>query len=617
MSEEVPKKRFGFFTKKSSGAIQTEQEDTAPFDENYFSFELKGGPYQDGLIEVSAIVKAGPHKGMPLPLHCEWYRSFSQADLQVIEFVTGAYYQPTADDIGCKICVKAVPVSEVKEYIGMPVFGDVGPIQLNPSSQYLINEMLKQGNAVFPLSLIGARGIEGNIPKSAMIKMNDTEIGIYRDDGVAISKCTFSSDFPNVELNRRTNVDFTMNFSSSVSFDLRGDTSNDRDTFAVCLRMFAGKRQVTDQSQLLLKIQQLTDSLAREAKEKLELKEQLDEIKLQQEEISSKEVEKTLEIASQITRLQEEIDKREKIISGKDAEILQKEHEKEEMQEQVDKKEEIIEDLSKKISFLKQDLSIYSIQSTQAQYELETLREKSKQQEMQIVSMTMELNILLNKIRNCDRCRNIPAMENGSNGTAESTESELQSEGEPPEILDYKREIRSLKHQIKKLNSDIKAIEVSASDEINRAHAEKNYYKSKAESLAQENDRMLSKVGKNPRELTEFAKQRKEFEDSKVEIDKSLKELRDECAKYKLAMEITQRKLQEEISKNVELNRKVKARSSIKGDGSNAFQHIINSLTERLTDKEAEMDTQKDINKQLMNRVAELEAIVSTFHSVH
>ena len=41
-------------------------------------------------------------------------------------------------------------------------------------------------------------------------------------------------------------------------------------------------------------------------------------------------------------------------------------------------------------------------------------------------------------------------------------------------------------------------------DSINRAEAEKNFYKRKTESLAVENDRLLSKLGKNPKEISDF-----------------------------------------------------------------------------------------------------------------
>ena len=43
---------------------------------------------------------------------------------------------------------------------------------------------------------------------------------------------------------------------------------------------------------------------------------------------------------------------------------------------------------------------------------------------------------------------------------------------------------------------------------INKTEAEKNFYKRKAESLASENDKLLSRPGKNPKEISEFVNEK-------------------------------------------------------------------------------------------------------------
>ena len=129
---KAPWKRFNLLKKKNKGATPLE------FDENTFDFRLKGGPYQSVLIEASATIKKGDNIGMPLPLQCTWYRANTEADFIVIEGVTGAFYQPSIDDVGCKICVHAIPVSEVEEYTGMPAFAELKPLELDPDTKISI-----------------------------------------------------------------------------------------------------------------------------------------------------------------------------------------------------------------------------------------------------------------------------------------------------------------------------------------------------------------------------------------------------------------------------------------------------------------------------------------------
>lgn len=113
-------KTFSIFKrfKPEQNPIETEPA----FDETCFDFKLSGGPYQTTLIEASATYKTGTNSGLPLPLHCTWYRSTSKVDFRIIEGISGAFYQPNIEDVGCRICVHAVPTSEVEEYTGMPAF---------------------------------------------------------------------------------------------------------------------------------------------------------------------------------------------------------------------------------------------------------------------------------------------------------------------------------------------------------------------------------------------------------------------------------------------------------------------------------------------------------------
>lgn len=53
---------------------------------------------------------------------------------------------------------------------------------------------------------------------------------------------------------------------------------------------------------------------------------------------------------------------------------------------------------------------------------------------------------------------------------------------------------------------------------MDKLEAERKFYKRKIESLAVENEKLLSKLGKNPNDLTEFEQAKKAFEDEKLAV---------------------------------------------------------------------------------------------------
>ena len=83
---------------------------------------------------ASATYKAGENAGMPVPLHCTWYNIHADSqELVQITDVTGACYQPSVEDIGSMVIVHAIPASDVREYQGMPMFKEIGPILMDPT----------------------------------------------------------------------------------------------------------------------------------------------------------------------------------------------------------------------------------------------------------------------------------------------------------------------------------------------------------------------------------------------------------------------------------------------------------------------------------------------------
>lgn len=110
------------------------------FDENqvHFKLEIPESCYQSDAIFASAVFKL---TGEPIPLQCQWFnlppKTVENENPQLIAIpgVTGAMYQPSIEDVGMKICVHALPVSEhnsnLRQYQGMPLFAEVGPLYLD------------------------------------------------------------------------------------------------------------------------------------------------------------------------------------------------------------------------------------------------------------------------------------------------------------------------------------------------------------------------------------------------------------------------------------------------------------------------------------------------------
>jgi hypothetical protein len=85
---------------KPSGSPIANKKTSNFVDETSFDFSLTGGPKCTELLMATAFWKSGPLEGQPLALQCQWFSMSPAGDLYPIEGVTGAFYQPCADDVG-------------------------------------------------------------------------------------------------------------------------------------------------------------------------------------------------------------------------------------------------------------------------------------------------------------------------------------------------------------------------------------------------------------------------------------------------------------------------------------------------------------------------------------
>lgn len=622
MSEDSSKaKRFSLFKKASLAKKQgPEEPKEATFDETTFDFTLTGGPFQTTLIQASAKVKTGPSGGMPLPLKCTWYRAPSNVDFQQIEGVSGAFYQPNADDVGCKINVHAVPVSEVEDYTGMPAFAEVGPLQLDPKIQKAVDDMLKSSSATFTIKVLACENLP-SLRSTGLavlsIDQHSLRVSLTPDQSVDVETV---EEYPQVRMSPYPSTNIDILLSPTQKLICEEDSSELRDTVAVTLRAFAairlGDTGRNTNSDSLLRIQQLTESLTKAARERESASMQMNIAREKEAEARKERDDLQLELQTLKTNKEREI---HSITEQHSKENHEKAVKIDTLEQQKLKLTEQFESLTQQCTFLKQDIGLYK--SQMADFEQRAESSISKLNSLKLLHMGIREKVMeLKGKKSCHGEAWEELLEMVANGSEQAEGSRSSSKTSSIKSGQVREEQGEQERQgvVKELQAVIAVLRAeeekriselsSAQDQILQIEAERNFFKKKCESLTRENDRLLSDLGKNPKALSEFERQKEIFISEKEAILKELVQARELADTYKSTMEVTQRKLEQEIHRSVEIRKHLQPKK-IKA-GPEAFQNIINALTETLTDREVALQDQKDVNRGLMNRVTELEAIV-------
>ena len=579
MSDETPRKRFFPFKKKQNNSEEVQQV----FDESSFSFELKSNNYNTSLIEASAVMKKGKHIGMPLPLKCTWYRATDEKEFVTIDGVTGAFYQPNADDIGCKICVHAVPVSEIEEYTGMPAFSEAGPIQIDPELQTIIQETLIKNSALFNIQIMAEKG--GNSSKAGTISIDKDVIAITNTEGKVIVSTKITENSPKISINYKSNTCFSLTFDD-IKLEIVTEKPAQRDIIVISIRMFCSKASSSSLSEILLKNQQLSSRLF-EANRNYE--QSLAIINILKDEAAVK----TGDLTYYISHYKE----------------LEKEYL--ELKEYHQKTLSQNENINSEIAFLRKDLLVYKEQCSSLENKLENKIAEECKLRMQITNIKEDLESLT-KIMICSVCKvdeklymlidRITGNNARNHSSKASSVVSIQEDTFDASDKEKYQEIEFYIIQAKQIRDEF-------TEYISKAEAEKNFYKRKAESLATENEKLLTKLGKNPKDISEFALEKQLFEENKNLLVKEVEEAKQKIINYEKLIKINKRKLENEIERGFELRKLVQN----KGSNSNAdYQRIVNSLTQTLSEREEELSKQKSLNKDFMNRIAELETLIST-----
>ena len=575
MSDENSLKRFFQFKKKPNDETQTIDS----FDEGSFSFELKGSGLNTSLIEASATMKKGKYIGMPLPLRCTWYRATDEKEFVTIEGVSGAFYQPNADDIGCKICVHAVPVSEIEEYTGMPAFSEIGPIKLDPHLQTAIQEILSKDQVSFNVLVSGEKGANSNKPASILLEKD--KICITTQEGLVVFNGMLTGDSLKSNINHKSNNTFFLT-SLDTKVKLVAEKPYERDMIVICIRMFGSKSCTTDLSQVLLKNQQLSIRLF-EANQRYE--QTLIAINLLKEEATDK--------SGDVEYYQTQNRELERVVG--------------ELKESYEKLRNQYENCASENIFLRKDLLVYKEQCSLLENKLKSQSAEEIKCNVQLLSIKDDLESLA-KVMICGSCkideRLYKIIDRITGNTTRIHSSHTSS------VVSYQDDISDHSEQMNleetKLHSgQVKLIKEETTESIDKLEAEKNFFKRKADSLSVENEKLLTRLGKNPKDISEFQQEREVFEESKYKLLKELEDTKQKVTNSEKLLKINKRKLDSEIERNFELRKLLQSKGS---NSATDYQRIVNSLTQTLSEREEELSKQKSLNKDFMNRIAQLEA---------
>lgn len=211
------------------------------FDETWFKFELKGGPVHSELLVASATLTKGDMAGAPLPIHCKWYTMEKANDLKEIEGVSGAFFQPSIDDVGKMICVHAIPASDAMDYHGMPGFQEVGPLTLDESVKDKI-ESCSTNHTKFPVVLERNEGVLANLVQGKKYLVVVDESELYFEDtsnttAQKLCQIKFENDYPEVKLIRNSGTMLVLKLNEKQSeIGFTTETNISRDVLAAIIR---------------------------------------------------------------------------------------------------------------------------------------------------------------------------------------------------------------------------------------------------------------------------------------------------------------------------------------------------------------------------------------------
>ncbi|CAD8100664.1 unnamed protein product [Paramecium sonneborni] len=536
-------------------------------DETYINVHLKGGNLHSELLHIEASFNKGQFKGQSIPLRCQWFNITKEKDFVEIEDVSGQFYQPCILDIDTKIMVQAIPILDF-EYNGMPLTAETNFLQADSKIFDLVNSAFNEGEMQLNCKLENIQAqqnqsyIDLNLPLVCTLIVNENGLILKTDQNKIITNI----DKYELKIIKKNNNQIEI-FNQNIKL-LAAVTNNViRDAiFQFSKTLKSKKTHLSDTAQLYVILSDQEQKLTQKENEisqlldiKQKLNQNLNELQ-QQYNINIKKIE---QIDKQVVQQNQQI-------QNKDKEILN-------LKQQIDKLDGKTQIYIQEIKVLKSQVILLENTNKKFQQEIEELKKNQHQNQDEIREMFYREKLDSLKQQN-DKC------------IKENQQWQLIND--------------QLMKEIKKLESN----NTFYQEEKELIQNELNNLKKKYESLLQEIE-LNQKKEKSEISSENEAQSNKQSEiiicNPNIQISNGSQ---DEIKRLKITinnLEATIKNLKCDYEQDM---LKLTNKHFLKSNTSQEIQmlqKLANSLAESLSDKEQALQTQRNINRELLSKISE------------
>ena len=158
--------------------------------------------------------------------------------------------------------MQAVPNLGLKEYTGMPIFGEVGPLMIDPEIEKVAYENFDRVSVEFSLKIEGSTLDQQlpYVPCDGEIQIEGNNLTVFAVDEnekktELIKSQIGCGDYPNVMLLKKSNNIFELFFSEKEKVKCSTKSNKERDIIALSIRLLSG-RKLNERSETIQTIQE-------------------------------------------------------------------------------------------------------------------------------------------------------------------------------------------------------------------------------------------------------------------------------------------------------------------------------------------------------------------------
>ncbi|CAD8086324.1 unnamed protein product [Paramecium primaurelia] len=536
-------------------------------DETYINVNLKGGNLHSELLHIEASFNKGQFKGQSIPLKCQWYNITKDKDFVEIEDVSGQFYQPCILDIDTKIMVQAIPILDF-EYNGMPLMAETSFLQADSKIFDLVNQAFNQGEMQLNCKLENIQAQDNqsfadlNLPLICTIIANENGLILKTDQ----NKIIMNIEKYQLKIIKKNNNQIEI-FNQNIKL-LAALTNNIvRDAIFQFSKTLKSKiTHLSDTAQLYILLSDQEQKLIQKDNEILQL-----------QDIKQKLTKNINELQQQYNLNIKKIESNDKQLAQLSLQVQSKDKEIQNQKQQIDKLDGKTQIYIQEIKVLKSQVILLENTNKKFQLEIEELKNKEHQNQDEIREMFYREKLDSLKQQN-DKC------------IKENQQWQLIND--------------QLMKEIKKLESN----NIFIIEEKELIQNELNSLKKKYESLSQEIELNQKKEKSDVSSESDVQSNKQ----SEIIIGNPIVQNNNNSQEEIKRLKTTINNLEATI-KNLKCDYeqdmlKLTTKHFLKNNNSHEIQilqKLANSLVESLSDKEQALQTQRNINRELMNKLTE------------